>query len=354
MQKLLAPTSATTIGMSPTEVDMSKTDGWTSRPSSGPKLALVLVVAAVMALSVTAAASPGTRSGSSAQATPVKVKFAIAAGLQAGALYWDIMVASAQGYFKKHGIDPQVINTTNGPITTQAIAAGSVDMAAAASDALIAGARAGADIKMVAFNTLSTQAIVTNPSIKTYKDLIGKKVAVTSLGAGSSLILFNMLKSHGINPERLNFVLSGSTPQRFAALQAGAVDATIVSVPDDQSAKEAGFHILEYSQQRFPFMFVSTWVRRSFAKEHPALVKGYVAALQEAHTWMLKPANRYRAAHILKRYTNSTQSASTIAYNTVVNQLKALPASVKPDLKTLRESLKVLNIPPGDAGKLLK
>jgi hypothetical protein len=69
---------------------------------------------------------------------------------------------------------------------------------------------------------------------------------------------------------------------------------------------------------------------------------------------MLKRGNRYRAAHILKRYTNSTQSATTITYETVVNKLKAMPAVVKPDAKTLGQSLKVLDIPPGEASKYLR
>lgn len=322
-------------------------------PNVAMLAAAVVAVALLAPAAATARADVAPATVAKSQAT-VKFKVGIAAGLQAGALYWDIMVASAQGFFKKRGLEPTFINTTNGPVTTQALAAGSTDMAAAASDALIMGARAGADIKMIGFNTLSTLSIVTRSDITTYRGLIGKKVAVTSLGAGSSLILFKMLEAHGINPSRINFVLSGGTPARFAALQSGAVDATIVSAPDDQSAKQAGFRILEYSQNLFSFMFVSSWVKRSFASSHPGVVQAYVNALQEAHTWMLKRGNLYRAAYILRKYTNSTQSASTITYDTVVNKLKALPAVVKPDTKTVGESLKVLNLPPSEAARYLR
>jgi ABC-type nitrate/sulfonate/bicarbonate transport system substrate-binding protein len=280
------------------------------------------------------------------------LKVGIAGGINTGSLYWDEMVGEAQGFFKKHGLDVSFINTQNGPTTAQTLLGGSIDIGVGATDSFTAAVQRGAPLKLLTFNTLSPEALVVTKDIKSYQDLVGKKVAVTSLGAGSSLILFKMLEANHVDPKSVNFVLSGATPQRFAAMVSGAVQATLVAPPDDQTALQQGFRVLQYSQQVFNYMFISSWVSRSWAEKNPQAVAAYVAALQEAHNWMVKvkgkkyvPLHEYRASHILARYVSSNQKACDITYKTIFKTLKAITPSVRPNKPVLLQTLQVLGQP---------
>jgi ABC-type taurine transport system substrate-binding protein len=160
-----------------------------------------------------------------------------------------------------------------------------------------------------------------------------------------------MLEENGIDPKSVNFVLSGATPQRFAAMVGGAVQATLVAAPDDQTAKQQGFHVLQYSQEVFNYMFISSWATRSWADKNPATLKAYVRALQDAHSWMVRggkkyvPLHEYRASHILARYTDSNQKACDITYNTIFRKLHAVTQSVQPTKKVLLQTLQVVGQP---------
>jgi NitT/TauT family transport system substrate-binding protein len=316
------------------------------------RLFAALALAAVAAVTLCTIAS-----GAGQRPALTKLKIGVAGGLNTGSLYWDQLVGMSQGFFKKHGLDVEYINTSNGPTTAQLTLAGSVDIGMGATDAFTAAVQAGAPLKLISFNELAAQALITKPEIKSYQDLVGKKIAVTSLGAGSSLILFKMLQAHNIDPKSVNFVLSGATPQRFAAMVAGAVDATIVAPPDDQTAIQQGFKVLQFSQQVFNYMFISAWTTRSWADKNPETLKAYLAAVQEAHSWMVKPGakyvplHEYRASHILARYVNSNQKACDITYDTIFRKLKAVTQSIRPSQKVLLQTLQVLGQPTDNLGK---
>jgi ABC-type nitrate/sulfonate/bicarbonate transport system substrate-binding protein len=313
--------------------------------SSARRLSTLAVVVVLTAWLSSVASAAGNRPALTS------LKLGIAGGINAGSLYWDHMVAQSQGFFKKHGLDVSFINTQSGPVTAQALLGGSIDIGVGATDAFTSAVQHGAPIKLLSFNTLSPEALVVTKDIKSYKDLVGKKIAVTSLGAGSSLILFKMLEANGIDTKSVNFVLSGATPQRFAAMVGGAVQATLVAAPDDQTAKQQGFHVLQYSQEVFNYMFISSWVTRSWADKNPATLKAYVSALQDAHSWMVRggkkyvPLHEYRASHILARYTDSNQQACDITYNTIFRKLHAVTQSVQPTKKVLLQTLQVVGQP---------
>lgn len=305
-------------------------------------LAVVAIGTCCLAVSVSAAVK---------KPALTNIKIGIAGGISAGTLYWDEMVAQSQGFFKKHGLNVTFLNTQNGPTTAQTLLGGSIDIGVGATDAFTAAVQHGAPLQVIAYQTLSPEALVVTKNINSYQDLVGKKVAVTSLGAGSSLILFKMFSANKVDPKSVNFVLSGATPQRFAAMVSGAVDATLVAPPDDATALQQGFKVLQYSQQVFNYMFISSWVSRSWATKNPETLKAYVAAIQDAHSFLVRPGKKYvplheyRASHILARYVNSNQAACDVSYTTILRKLKAVTQSVRPNRAVMLQTLQVLGQP---------
>jgi ABC-type nitrate/sulfonate/bicarbonate transport system substrate-binding protein len=73
----------------------------------------------------------------------------------------------------------------------------------------------------------------------TLQALVGKNVAVSGIGAISYHIPRIVLERSGVDPEKLKYVAVGSPADRFKALVAGKVDATVVT--NTEAAKLANY-----------------------------------------------------------------------------------------------------------------
>jgi len=83
------------------------------------------------------------------------------------------------------------------------------------------------------------------PEIRAVENLKGKKVGVSGIGSGPDSLLREILKKHGLDGVRDVIVLPvGSGSGRFFALQAGSVDAAMLSVPANLLAQDAGYREL--------------------------------------------------------------------------------------------------------------
>jgi ABC-type nitrate/sulfonate/bicarbonate transport system substrate-binding protein len=97
------------------------------------------------------------------------------------------LFARDAGVFQKHGLTVELIQMA-GPIQVAALAAGEIDFGAAVSPALFAAVR-GLPLRGVMI-TVKTPLfyIVSEPSLKRIGDLVGKKVAVDTIGPPQPLL----------------------------------------------------------------------------------------------------------------------------------------------------------------------
>ena len=88
-------------------------------------------------------------------------------------------------------------------------------------------------------------ALIARPHIKTFADLKGKKIAVSSRGSLSEFLFSYALKNKGMDPSRdVNYIAMGGVPTRFAAILSGAVDASLISAAQFERGKKAGLNFL--------------------------------------------------------------------------------------------------------------
>ncbi|HUK40823.1 MAG TPA: ABC transporter substrate-binding protein, partial [Candidatus Acidoferrales bacterium] len=84
--------------------------------------------------------------------------------------------------------------------------------------------------------------LTVKPGIHSLKELKGKRIAIGNYGSSSDVALRAVLEGEGIDGvngvQRLQM---GGTSSRFAALVAGAVDATITTIPYNILAERKGF-----------------------------------------------------------------------------------------------------------------
>jgi ABC-type nitrate/sulfonate/bicarbonate transport system substrate-binding protein len=124
------------------------------------------------------------------------------------------------GIFRRNGIDLEVVYINSGSLLNQALISGTFDVSLSqGSEAMMAKLR-GADMRIVAvianhFNHVYLAA----PSITSFKQLKGKKVAVSRFGSGSHFQSNLALKDGGLDPDRDVTVLQiGNSGARITAI----------------------------------------------------------------------------------------------------------------------------------------
>jgi NitT/TauT family transport system substrate-binding protein len=199
-----------------------------------------LLKGASLAASVIPAARPGH-----SQALGRQIKLAYCSQLLCGVPY---EVARADGYFKNHGLDVQLVYTRGGNAAMQALIGGAVDYAATALDvAMQAYVNVGADIRRFAVTgRLPLFAVVTAPKsaaqIQSIKDLEGKTIGVSALGNADHSLTLYLLKEAGADAAKVQFATMGVN--LFEALRQGQIDAGVVQEPALTLLKRAGGRVL--------------------------------------------------------------------------------------------------------------
>lgn len=177
-----------------------------------------------------------------AQGTPIKLAYC--SQLLCGVPY---EVARSGGFFKKHGLDVELVYTRGGGAAMQALVGGAVDYAATALDVAIQAYAKNADIRrFIVTGRLPLFAVVTAPKaadkITSIKDLEGKTVGVSALGNADHALTLYLLKQAGIEASKVSFATMGVN--LMEALRQGQLDAGLVQEPALTLLKKSGARVL--------------------------------------------------------------------------------------------------------------
>jgi ABC-type nitrate/sulfonate/bicarbonate transport system substrate-binding protein len=144
--------------------------------------------------------------------------------------------------------------------------------------------------------------------INSFADLRGRSIAVTDLRGGSTVVLKLLLQANGLQEGDYDLRPFGGTPNRYAALANGAVDAAIVGQPADFRAQDEGYPILAYTTAR-DFQFTVYAIRRSWGEQNRDKVLRFLRTMIGAHRWLSDPANREAAIDLGMRVYRVERSA---------------------------------------------
>ena len=129
-----------------------------------------------------------------------------------------LYVARDRGYYQKEGLEVDLI-LMRGGVANQALIAGNVEFTTVPTAGLQAALQ-GAPLKVV-LSTFHKPMfwLYSRPEIRNIKDLSGKKVAVSSLGAAGDSALRELIKKNGMDENREVAILAiGTTATRLGAL----------------------------------------------------------------------------------------------------------------------------------------
>ena len=157
-------------------------------------------------------------------------------------------VAADKAIWKKHGLDVELIFLRGGARTVSAMIGGSVDFIIGSDLGVTTAIIQGAALMRVGVttNTLG-YSMVTQPSIKTIRDLKGKIVGITPGRDAAYARVVKLLRDNGMDASKDVTFLSvgdGGPAARVAALSSGVIHATMFTPPSDMISEKAGMRIL--------------------------------------------------------------------------------------------------------------
>ncbi|HEY3305854.1 MAG TPA: ABC transporter substrate-binding protein [Candidatus Binatia bacterium] len=186
-------------------------------------------------------------------------------------------IAKDKGYYREEGLDVELVAMPSG-VGTQALIGGNVKFSTLGGASLPPILR-GAPMRFL-FTTFSRPMfwLFAKPEIRSIGDLKGKKVGISSFGSGPDSILRDLLKKHGLDGGRDVAILPvGSGTARFYALQAGSVDAAMLSIPAIFMAQDAGFReLVSFVEQDLVELQGSILTTNQLLESEPALTENFV------------------------------------------------------------------------------
>jgi NitT/TauT family transport system substrate-binding protein len=231
-------------------------------------------------------------------------------------------VATEKKYYEAEGLKVDTFVAGAAAQVLQQLAAGSLNMAQAATDQSLRAMLRGAPIRIVAGAASNAPfRLVAAKTIKSWAELKGKTISVGGLTDVTLFFLRVMARKNGLADTDYDLLYGGGTPNRFAQLASGAVAAAMLTNPVDFSALEQGFVDLGSVPQYLP-----NWAQNNilidtrWAQGNRATVVKFLRAHIRATKYVYDPANRDDVIAILAKHTRTLASVTAATYDLFMKQ----------------------------------
>jgi ABC-type nitrate/sulfonate/bicarbonate transport system substrate-binding protein len=207
-----------------------------------------------------------------------------------------LWLAREQGFFRKQGVNVEIVNIRTGGQTVAALASGDVQMAYTIPGSVLSGAVGGLDVAF--FGGIVNRPdgdFVVAPGIRRPEDLKGKKVGVQSIGGGVWSLTMLALEHMGLEPTRdkITILVLGDQSVLTQALAAGRIDAAYLGYTFSALLKEKGFPVLlDIGKAPIPYQGLALAARRSYLKQNPQIADAVLRAVIEAVAFIQNPAHK--------------------------------------------------------------
>ena len=220
-----------------------------------------------------------------------------------------LWVTYERGFFRKYGLDVQLVFIESGTTTVQSLISKDVYFAQMAGAAVIQSRLRGADVVMIAgvINTLNFKLYV-DKSIKQPDQLKGKIVAVTRFGSSTDFALRYALERYGLAPEKeVTILQAGNMPAILASLETGKIQGAMLSAPYTLRAKNMGLPLMADLQMLgLEYQHTGLATTQAFIKSRPELVRSVMKAYVEGIHYY--KTHRAESLAILAKYLRTSDT----------------------------------------------
>jgi NitT/TauT family transport system substrate-binding protein len=236
----------------------------------------------------------------------------------ASANLWPLYIGQKLGYFDAVDLKLDLVFSQSNASSIQQLAAGSLNVSPSAG--IVDPIRAiekGAPLSIVRILLQAPPyALLARPAYKSMRDLKGKTIIIGGAKDITRIFVERMMASQGIKPGEYDFVFAGATSARFSALQAGAVDAAILTVPFNFYGETAGFTNVGFTFDTLPDMpFAAMAVNRNWAGANPKVVQRFLSVIAKGVAWFEDEKNRPEAVKLMLGHSKAKQEDIERSYD---------------------------------------
>ncbi len=226
-----------------------------------------------------------------------------------------IYVAQEKKFFRDEGLEVLFVMFNAGSTNLAALVGGDIQIMGSAFVETIGGRAAGFDIKNFwGICNLMPFELYSNPKFKSMKEAKGKRFAISRFGSLTDYLTRATLAHFKIDPKEVTILQIGSTPARFAALSAGAVDASIVWFPVTEIAKAQGYSKLFDLKDIFPEWPYETFAaKESWMAKEKATITKFLRAYQRGVRHTLE--NKGDAVQAIRKYVKMDPAYAPVGYD---------------------------------------
>jgi NitT/TauT family transport system substrate-binding protein len=249
----------------------------------------------------------------------------------------NVWVPLDAGFFKKHGLDVELVYISGAPVGAAALMSGEVVISQGGVVGSINSNLKGAGTYIIlgGADRFPYQLFVP-PGINQVSELKGKRFAVSRIGSADHTAAMFVLPKLGIQPDKeLNIVQVGSVPSRFAALVNGAVAGALLIPPETVKARELGYRVLtNFADIDIAYQQNGVYTTRDLINRKTDTMRRFAIAYSEGNHYI--HTNSVGTQKIMRKYLNGDEKAIAEAYNeVVVKATPKIPYPSKPGIQTL-------------------
>ena len=247
-----------------------------------------------------------------------------------------LFVTNDGGYFQKNGLDVDLKFINGAAKSSAALLANQVQICHCGGSELVSANAEGADLVVTATLTpVYPYEFEVAPSIKTFDDLKGKAIGISSIGGAVDVITRIVLTKNGINPDKdVNLVPDNGSTFRINAALGGATQAAMADPPGLLKLEEKGFHVLANpAADKIPTANSAIVSDRAWLNGHKDVMQRYVNALIEG-TARTKQDKAYAISVMKKYFKSDDEKAMEVTWNFFANDVETLNPVTTPEQYT--------------------
>lgn len=257
-----------------------------------------------------------------------------------------LAVAERKGFFFREAINLVVVPIPGG--TDRIVAAldkGEIDAGKNATPYLIQAVLKGSDaVAIVAQTTNPVYSLIVRPEIKSFADLKGKVIGLSTPGDTITLSSVRLLGQKGIKSSDYQAKAVVGTGARFDCLKSGECAAVPMGQPEDLRAIQQGYPRLAFTYEAgADLIFNVDMTRRAWGEKNQEALVRMVRGFAAAYEFMNDPRNRDEVTSILKESLKVSDEIARQLFAPYAEPDKnVLPKRGELDLKAFDRVLKLM------------
>ncbi len=231
------------------------------------------------------------------------------------------LLARSLGYYEREGLDVEIV-TMRSDLQIAGLLSGELDYTCIGGDVIALAVTEGAPLKTILLAFDATHFTLVGQKGMERAQLKGARIGASRLQSVSHLIGKAMVSHVGFNPDAdVIFLGTGETSTSFAALEAGSIDAAVLSPPFSSELASRGYAALTHASDlpdRTPFTGLSANTDHLRAKPDQAvrMTRAVLRALE------VVARDRPRILDLLVKDWEIDPSAAEAVYEEVVAPLR--------------------------------